>query len=168
MALRSYSLSIDGEPLKLKAEARGNVLDMETNGETYRFLFQERGGQVIVSFQGETHLLDVRRIAQNAYEVTNLDGSHEVIIRRKRVPTIRPASSESQRVVVEAPIPGRVVSVNVERGEVVAVGDVLLVLEAMKMQNEIRSPSRGRVAELLVGEGGRVSSRDPLLVLDAI
>ena len=68
---------------------------------------------------------------------------------------------------VRAPIPGTVVSVEVQPGQEVAYGDPLLVLEAMKMKNQIRAPRAGRVAEVLVKAGDRVKYNDLLIRLEA-
>lgn len=68
--------------------------------------------------------------------------------------------------VVEAPMPGTILSVNVKEGENVKAGDVLIVLEAMKMENEILAPRDGKVASIGVSIGSAVSTGDKLVVLD--
>ncbi len=68
-------------------------------------------------------------------------------------------------VAVVPPMPGRVVEVRVREGETVAKGAVLLVLEAMKMRNEIPAPVDGVVRELRVQEGSNVRARETLLLL---
>lgn len=67
--------------------------------------------------------------------------------------------------VVAAPLPGTVVSVLVSPGQEVKAGAVLLVLEAMKMQNEIVAPSAGKVAEVAVTKGDVVGVGDRLAVI---
>lgn len=67
---------------------------------------------------------------------------------------------------VRAIIPGRVVSVAVEDGATVTAGEPLLVLEAMKMQNDLRAPRDGTVRQLSVVPGARVELGDLLLVLE--
>jgi biotin carboxyl carrier protein len=66
---------------------------------------------------------------------------------------------------VRAIIPGRVVAVSVAEGDEVEVGQQLLVIEAMKMQNELRSPRAGRVERLAVGSGQTVELGALLLVI---
>lgn len=68
---------------------------------------------------------------------------------------------------VAAQIAGRITSIKVKAGDAVAAGDVLLLLEAMKMENEIKAPSAGVVREVLVREGARVAEGDVLVVVTA-
>jgi biotin carboxyl carrier protein len=67
---------------------------------------------------------------------------------------------------VRAIIPGRVVSVDVAEGDRVEANGHLLVLEAMKMQNELRAPAAGRIARIAVTAGRTVDRGDLLLVID--
>ena len=66
---------------------------------------------------------------------------------------------------VVAPMPGKVVRVLVQEGDTVEAGQGLLVVEAMKMQNEIRSPKSGTIERLHVKEGQLVNSGDALCVV---
>ncbi len=68
--------------------------------------------------------------------------------------------------VVTAPMPGLVVNVLVAEGDEVKAGQGLLVLEAMKMQNEIPAPGAGTVVSLPVEEGGKVMTGDTLAVIE--
>jgi acetyl/propionyl-CoA carboxylase alpha subunit len=67
---------------------------------------------------------------------------------------------------IHAMIPGRVVAVAVAPGDVVAAGQTLLVVEAMKMQNELKSPKSGHVAELRAEAGATVNAGDVLVVVE--
>jgi biotin carboxyl carrier protein len=66
---------------------------------------------------------------------------------------------------VKAPMPGRVVKVLVSPGERVAEGQPILLFEAMKMQNELRSPKEGVVADIAVAGGQAVEARERLYTL---
>lgn len=66
---------------------------------------------------------------------------------------------------VNAPIPGTILDVKVSEGQTVTEGQLLFILEAMKMENEIFAPSAGVVASIQVAKGSSVNSGDVLLVL---
>ena len=63
-------------------------------------------------------------------------------------------------------MPGNILKVNVSVGQKVNNGDVLVVLEAMKMENEIMAPKAGTVAQVLVSKGSTVDTDAPLVVLN--
>ncbi len=67
--------------------------------------------------------------------------------------------------VVEAPMPGNVLKINVAQGQTVKEGDVLLVLEAMKMENEITATKSGTVAQIVTAKGAVVETGSPLVVI---
>jgi biotin carboxyl carrier protein len=67
---------------------------------------------------------------------------------------------------VSAPMPGRVVRVLVKAGDTVKARQGLVVVEAMKMENELRAAREGRVREVLVAEGQSVEAGTPLLVVE--
>jgi biotin carboxyl carrier protein len=66
---------------------------------------------------------------------------------------------------VSANIPGKVVTLEVNVGDVVAEGQVVMILEAMKMQNEIQAPVSGTVTEIHCEEGQSIEANVPLLVI---
>ncbi len=66
---------------------------------------------------------------------------------------------------INAPMPGNILSVKVNEGDQVKAGQVLLILEAMKMENEIVAPKDGVVNKIYVATGQSVSTSDPLVAL---
>ena len=66
---------------------------------------------------------------------------------------------------VSAPMPGTIVKVNVTAGQAVKAGDVLCVLEAMKMENDITAPKDGTVTQVVAAKGASVSTGDALVVI---
>jgi biotin carboxyl carrier protein len=65
-----------------------------------------------------------------------------------------------------APMPGKIVRVLVSQGTEVEAGAGVLVVEAMKMQNEIKSPKKGKIQKLLVSEGAAVNAGDVLAIVE--
>ena len=66
---------------------------------------------------------------------------------------------------VKAPLPGTVLTIKTQVGAAVNAGDVLLILEAMKMENEIVAPVAGTVAQIIVAQGKSVNTGDAMLVI---
>ncbi|MBQ3146517.1 MAG: biotin/lipoyl-binding protein [Oscillospiraceae bacterium] len=66
---------------------------------------------------------------------------------------------------VNAPMPGTILKVNIQNGQAVKEGDVLVVLEAMKMENEILAPKNGTVTQVLVSKGSTVDTGAPMVVI---
>jgi len=82
-------------------------------------------------------------------------------------PAPAPASAPSAgSICVQAPMPGTVMAFKVTVGQQVKRGDVLLILEAMKMENEIVAPQAGKVAALRVPASAAVNTGDPLVDLE--
>ena len=67
--------------------------------------------------------------------------------------------------VVKSPMPGNILKINVTVGQKVNEGETLLVLEAMKMENEIAAPKAGTVAQIIVSKGAVVETGAPLVVI---
>ncbi len=126
---------------------------------------------------------DIREVEPGVYSVLIEDRSYEVKLepgedcyhaavngRRYRIQVRDPRSlgrshgrvRAEGRQKVASPMPGKVVRVLVEEGGEVAAGQGLLVVEAMKMQNEIRSPKAGRVVAVRITEGAAVSGGETL------
>lgn len=78
-------------------------------------------------------------------------------------PAAVPQTASGEKVV--SPMPGTILKVNVSQGQTVKAGDVLLVLEAMKMENDIVAPCDGVVKQLLVSKGSTVDTDQILAVI---
>lgn len=66
---------------------------------------------------------------------------------------------------IKAPMQGNILSLKVSKGDRVSKGDVLLILEAMKMENEILSPTDGIISDVLVSEGKSVNNEDVMFII---
>jgi acetyl/propionyl-CoA carboxylase alpha subunit len=160
--------------LEVIVDGQRRVLDLK-NGEAE--------GRWEVDFDSTPLAADVREVEPGVYSIL-IDGrSHEVKIeagadrcyavlrgRRYEVQVLDPrrlergrgTSSAAGRQRIVSPMPGRVVRVLVRAGEEVTMGQGIVVVEAMKMQNEIRSPKTGRVIALRVQEGAAVAGGETL------
>jgi acetyl/propionyl-CoA carboxylase alpha subunit len=158
---------------------------LEVEGEKRRVeLPSEIGDRMACSVDGRPVVADVRMLQPGVLSLLIdgrqyrcvLDGDGVVIGgRRFGFEVTDPRSLQGRRGVgagtdgprpVKAPMPGRMVRVLVEVGDEVEEGQALLVIEAMKMQNELKSPKTGRVAKIAVGVGDAVGSGDVLVVVE--
>jgi biotin carboxyl carrier protein len=78
----------------------------------------------------------------------------------------REGNAEAGAGAIRAPLPGKVVSIKCSVGDSVKVGDTVLVLESMKMENAIMAPRSGKVKDIPVEEGTNVALDDVLLVIE--
>ncbi|MBR5451578.1 MAG: biotin/lipoyl-binding protein [Clostridia bacterium] len=81
-------------------------------------------------------------------------------------PAAAPAPVSAGAEAVNSPMPGTILAVNVAVGDTVKAGDVLMVLEAMKMENEISAPKAGKVTAVSVTKGATVESGAQLCVIE--
>ncbi|MCQ2506501.1 MAG: biotin/lipoyl-binding protein [Lachnospiraceae bacterium] len=88
----------------------------------------------------------------------------------KAAPAVKPAapvqSGNAGSVKVQSPMPGKILSVKVKVGQAVKKGEVLMILEAMKMENEVVAAQDGTIASINVNDGASVESGDVLATMN--
>ena len=102
-----------------------------------------------------------------AYEIEleELTGAAPAAATAAPVPTPAPAAAPAGGEQVTSPMPGTILAINVAAGDTVKRGQVLMVLEAMKMENEIMCPCDGKVVSVSVTKGAAVESGTLLCVI---
>ena len=80
-------------------------------------------------------------------------------------PVAAPAAGLAAGEAVKSPMPGNILKINVTQGQKVSEGEVLMILEAMKMENEIVATKAGTVAQIVVSKGATVETGAPLVVI---
>ena len=102
-----------------------------------------------------------------AYEIEleELTGAAPAAATAAPVPTPAPASARAGGEQVTSPMPGTILAINVAAGDTVKRGQVLMVLEAMKMENEIMCPCDGKIASVNTSKGASVESGTLLCVI---
>lgn len=147
-----------------------------------------RAGEDACEFSGRTAAIDLADLGRNAHSVivdgiqhtvhvtASGPGLYQVAVNGsvvsvevrdpRRLSSRSSGNAGSGRQQVRAPMPGRVLAVNVSKGDRVESGQGLVIVEAMKMQNELRSPRDGRVAQVCVKTGDSVASGDALVVVE--
>ena len=159
---QSYALDVRREGARVEASVDGRRYELEAREtEAGAFLLLAAGGRVYECRANQA-------AASGAREVQIGDEVFEVrLVDPKRLRGARGAGAEaSGRAQVAASMPGKVVRVLVEVGAIVEAGDGLVVVEAMKMQNELKSPKAGTVVEVRAGAGATVNAGDVLVVIE--
>jgi pyruvate carboxylase subunit B len=156
---REHELHIDGDSVTL-------------NGATVRAHLEELPGVPVqlVSIDGQVHRLIARRVERGVYDIS-IDGYRfSVEARDERARAIRELSGAGQKVVaaahLKAPMPGLIVRVNVREGDQVRSGQGLIVMEAMKMENELRAPASATVKRVVVSAGSAVEKGALLIEME--
>ena len=116
-----------------------------------------------VTIEGETYEVEVEEVAEGTESgvtpPTTPDPAEVSPVSAKKPPTAVPGQ-------VSSPMPGTVVSLRVRVGDMVKAGDVLLVLESMKVEIDIVAPREGVVKEVYVSENASVRTKDPLVLIE--
>jgi biotin carboxyl carrier protein len=118
-------------------------------------------GVYSVLLNGRSYEVKMEPAAEGYYAGVN-GRRYAIQVRDPRRRSARNSLQVSGRQKIASPMPGKVLRLLARPGDEVAAGQGLLVVEAMKMQNEIRSPKSGRVVSLFVSEGAAVSGGETL------
>ncbi len=144
-----YVVALDGVKHTLEAlELPHGAVSMLVDGDSHAVEFEKKGELVSVLLKGH---------------VTTVDIADERTL-RLRAATAGFVAEGVQTVC--SPMPGKVVKVFVKKGDVVKEGDGLVVVEAMKMENELKSPKGGTVTEVFAKEGTAVENGAKLVVVE--
>lgn len=161
-----------------------------SRGQTHRLEVQQERDRLCVRLDGRDFPADVLQVAPHHYsmliqgrhyeiDVLEMEEASVVLVNgqpfrvdiqpeQMRYGRTQPRKTESQggNKSVSAPMPGKVVKLLVKLGDVVREGDGIVVVEAMKMENELKAPVAGTVAEIRAGEGKAVNGGDVLVVIE--
>jgi len=162
-----YAVTVEGQTFTIEVTSQDAVrvgdrthsVDLQSIDAAllYSLLVDNRSYEVLIEEQETVFRVLLRG---ELYTVQVEDDFRHQISRQRRVRPRRPS-----RVVVKAPMPGVVVAVPIMEGQEISTGDVLVILESMKMENEVRAPCDGRVNRLRVGPSDTVEKGQTLLVL---
>ena len=120
-----------------------------------------------IIIDGKSH--DVRLSEGDGVYVVQLGGQiYEVVVedeRTRRLAGLKGNVALTGEAILKAPMPGVVVEVPVTTGQEVAQGDIVIVLESMKMQNEFKAPRAGTVHMIYVAAGDKVEQNDTMITI---
>lgn len=163
------SLNIDGQVMETDFRANNTRAAITIDGREYaaEVSYPEPGLYVIL-LGGRVFRCTIDRMPGGSTEVIVNGRRRTIEVRDPKRTGARSGSAVGAggRAVLTAPMPGKIVRVLRAVGDEVEAEAGLLVVEAMKMQNEIQSPKAGRVAEIRVEEGQTVNAGDVLAIIE--
>ena len=145
-------ITVGGQPIELDFKSMSEGLPIYSlilDGKSYEAMIEltDDGWQVMI--RGQMYVIDVEDERQ----------------RRLRMASAG-TTTQSGELKLKAPMPGLIVDVPIETGQDVGKGDNLIILESMKMQNELKSPREGKVSRINVKAGDTVNQNQVLLILE--
>ena len=144
---------VDGQPVDVAlAQAEPGIWILRHGNEQTVAQVDGRGGKLAVA---------LRRPGRDAVVVA----AEVSDARRASIVAPTRAAAGGAPITVRSPIPGRLIKLLVKAGDVVAAGQTMVVLEAMKMENELAAPRAGRIAEVRCAEGTAVEAGQELIVV---
>lgn len=161
-------------------------------GESHGIDFRSEDGRVAATIDGRRYEVAASRVEHGVYLLINDGRVYECVVERnpaqqgtvevhvggrsfslalsdpKRLRTGHGAGAHAMdgTIRITAPMPGKVVRVLAEAGAAVEAGEGIIVVEAMKMQNELKSPRAGTVSEIRAAAGSTVNAGDVLAVIE--
>jgi len=168
--LKEPSASMDGEIQKIRITGQeGNRIKFELSDSSGEAMLSTDGLQSRLCLNGVSHVVYVGQDAQGGFPVTYKGFEFEVgrpdMAGPENVTFSESAILNNDSGNIVSPMPGKVLKVNVAEGEAVTKGQVLMVVEAMKMENNILSSKDAVVEKLLVKEGDMVDGSQKLMQL---
>lgn len=148
------SVSVDGNDFTVRAVRSGNIVTVHVNEKPFAV-------QLPADIPEEGTLTVLVDAKEYEVEVTGRGGG-----RRKPKAAPKKATAAGGAGAVVAQMTGRVIRVDVSQGDEVSEGDILLIVEAMKMENEIVATVSGTVQKVAVAAGARVSEGDLLVEIE--
>jgi biotin carboxyl carrier protein len=162
-------LKIDGRIKEVEFSSTGPAAQLTYNGQLHEAQVSEPEPDLfIVIINGRVYRCELEKLANGETEVI-VNGQRISVTARDRKHLsgrFGSSSGESGRAILTAPMPGKVVRILLNQGDEVAAHQGVLIVEAMKMQNEVQSPKAGKVLEVRVSEGQTVNSGETLAVVE--
>ncbi len=148
--MKKFKFTIDGTSYSVNVKSvEGNKAEIEVNGKSYA-----------VGLEQEVNTLKTPILVRK--DVQSNPGENKITVKGAPVPASTRPSANS----IKSPLPGSIIRVVTTVGATVKEGDLLLVMESMKMENNILSEKNGVVKNILVSAGQAVMQDDVLLELE--
>ncbi|MCD6107493.1 MAG: biotin/lipoyl-binding protein [Caldisericaceae bacterium] len=148
----------------------GKRFKVSIDGETFEVEINEIGPQqAITQINKESNKIEQPKVIETQVEKTH---EKEITASPTKTIEVEPTSIETTDVskngasIVTAPLPGKILAINVKKGALIKKGDVLLIIEAMKMENEIFAAEHGKISKIFVNPGDYIIAGQKLIELE--
>jgi len=143
-----WSGTLDGDPIEIDARlVQPGILSLIVQGQSFRCVLDEGPMETAIQTGGQRLLITI-------------DDPRSSSARRRK------AGSSGGQQLIKAPMPGRIIRLLVQPGDEVAAHQGVIVIEAMKMQNELKAARTGKVAEIKTEAGATVTAGEILLRIE--
>lgn len=168
MAIGEFQVLVDDETIKLTIEEIDGETIVRSDERQWKADLQQFTGTNLVSLilNGISFefLVDQRN---NQYTILRGIDQYDVRVKALRSESAQLVDAITEgKITLECPLVGMILEIPVEQGQVVQKGDVLIIIEAMKMQNQIRAPRDSTILDIHVKKGDKVSLRQTLITLE--
>ncbi len=159
--MKTYKYKVQGVDYEVEiAEVEGKIAHVNVNGIPFEIEMQKP-----INAAKHPALAATKRSASTAAPVAAPVAAPQPAPAVSAAAPAQPAAAAGAGTPVKAPLPGTINAINVKVGDTVAVGDVVVVLEAMKMQNNIEAENAGTVTSILVNPGDSVMEGAVMLTI---
>ncbi len=163
-----FEFLIDKKPQKITIESEKDSCIADLLGKKLKIDYHFISPNTLsILVEGKSYLIHLAQDKEKMYLSVN---GEEFIIEEKKEQGVEEIIGESESAQIEnkvtAPMPGKVIKINVSEGEKVEKDQTLAIVEAMKMENELKSPVKGIVKKILVNPNDLVDAFQPIIELD--
>ena len=145
--MKEFKYKINGSPYRVVVNSSdSSIVELEVNGTPYKVELESKDANIRT------------KIKKQAITTPTPQSSSTPLVTRPK--------TDSTKSSVQSPLPGIIIKINCNVGDVVKKGQTVMILEAMKMENNILASSNGKITEILVKTGDSVLEGDNLVIVE--
>jgi biotin carboxyl carrier protein len=148
--MKEFNYKINGAPYRVIVnKAEGNTIELEVNGTPFTVELEQKTNP----------LTGIKRPNPEAAPAPTPKSASTPLV-------TRPAEEQTKSTAIQSPLPGVILDIRCKEGDIVKRGQTLMVLEAMKMENNILANANGKITQILVQKGDSVLEGAELVVIE--
>ncbi|HQG08062.1 MAG TPA: acetyl-CoA carboxylase biotin carboxyl carrier protein subunit [Dysgonamonadaceae bacterium] len=148
--MKEFNYKINGTPYRVIVnKAEGNTIELEVNGTPFTVELEQKTNP----------LTGIKRPNPEAAPAPTPKSASTPLV-------TRPAEEQTKSTAIQSPLPGVILDIRCKEGDIVKKGQTLMVLEAMKMENNILANANGKITQILVQKGDSVLEGAELVVIE--